>query len=198
MRQGILLVLAVFLMLGSATAVQAQKADDILGVWKTAETDKGYSHVKIYKDGGKYFGEIIWLLKPNYPADEPGGLAGKPKVDRNNPDKSKRDQPILGLKLLKGFNFDGGEWNGGTIYDPENGKTYKCIMKLDGETLNVRGYIGFSLLGRTTQWTRVEDKDSGEMMKDDMMKDDGMKDDGMKDDGMKDGMAEGDSGHGLP
>lgn len=169
MRQGILLTLVVFLALSGAAVAQAQKADDIVGVWKTAETDKGYSHVKIFEDAGEYHGEIIWLLKPNYPADEPDGLAGKPKVDRKNPDKNLRNRPILGLRLLDGFEFKGSEWSSGTVYDPENGKTYKCVMKLDGDTLNVRGYVGFSLLGRTTEWTRVEGEAAEKGMADEEM-----------------------------
>jgi uncharacterized protein (DUF2147 family) len=62
----------------------------------------------------------------------------------------------LGLIILRDFKHDDGEWTGGRIYDPQNGKDYKCFMKLkDNKTLNVRGYIGISLLGRTEVWTRV-------------------------------------------
>ena len=63
--------------------------------------------------------------------------------------------PIIGRGLLTS---DGELWREGTIYDPENGKTYKCKMWFDGETLRVRGYIGFALLGRSTSWTRVREK----------------------------------------
>ena len=97
----------------------------------------------------------MWLKEPLYPADDGGGMAGKPKVDRENPDPARRADPILGLRIVKGFAFADGEWQGGTIYDPNNGKTYKCRMWFDGETLKVRGFIGFSLLGRSTRWTRV-------------------------------------------
>ena len=84
---------------------------------------------------------------------------GKPKKDKENSDKELRSRPVLGLEILTGFVFDDDEWEDGDIYDPKNGKTYSCYMKFNDDTkdeLKVRGYIGFSLLGRTTYWTRVE------------------------------------------
>jgi uncharacterized protein (DUF2147 family) len=61
----------------------------------------------------------------------------------------------MGLDILSGFKFSGGNiWEDGKIYDPKNGKTYSCKMTLEGNELKVRGYVGFSLLGRTTVWTR--------------------------------------------
>ena len=75
----------------------------------------------------------------------------------NNPDQLKRSDKILGKNILWGFSFDGDEWNGGYIYDPDSGKTYKCKMWLEGtDRLNVKGYIGVSLLGRAETWTRVK------------------------------------------
>ena len=76
-----------------------------------------------------------------------------------NVDEKLRKRPILGLRLLNGFNYDedDNEWVDGTIYDPKNGKTYKCYMWFedgDTKTLHVKGYIGFSLLGREVKWTR--------------------------------------------
>ena len=82
-------------------------------------------------------------------------MAGKAKIDRENPDKSKRNTPIMGLVFMEGFSFDGKIWSGGTIYDPDNGKTYKCkITLVNDKKLKVRGYIGVSLIGRTEIWTR--------------------------------------------
>ena len=82
---------------------------------------------------------------------------GKPKVDKNNEEESLRSRPVIGVPLLKGFEWDDDIYEDGTIYDPENGKTYSCEITFDGnDKLNVRGYIGFSLLGRTTYWTRVK------------------------------------------
>ena len=133
------------------TQVFAQvKANDILGVWLNEDKD---AHVKIEKTDGKFYGKIIWMRDP---IDED---TGKPKKDKENSDKELRSRPVLGLEILTGFVFDDDEWEDGDIYDPKNGKTYSCYMKFNDDTkdeLKVRGYIGFSLLGRTTYWTRVE------------------------------------------
>ena len=125
----------------------APNPDDVIGVWLNSS---GEGQVEIYKEGNKYFGKIIWLKKPN-------NSKGTPKLDANNPDESMRAKPLWGSLILRNFKYDNGEWNGGRIYDPQNGKDYKCYMKLkDPKTLSVRGYIGFSLLGRTEVWTRVK------------------------------------------
>jgi uncharacterized protein (DUF2147 family) len=122
-------------------------ADDIIGVWKNG-TGKG--HVQIYKQNNKYYGKIIWLK-------DALDAAGKPKVDHKNTDPSKRNTPLVGLVMLKDFKYDDGEWNDGRIYNPSDGKEYKAFMKLqDPKTLMVRGFIGFSLLGKTDTWTRVK------------------------------------------
>ena len=132
--------------------VQAQevKGDDILGVWLNEDKD---AHVEIYKEGDIYFGKIIWL-------DEPNEENGEPKLDDENEDESLKSRPVMGLLLLRDFVFDEDEWGDGRVYDPENGKDYKCYMEFpdedDKDNLKVRGYIGFSLLGRTTYWTRVK------------------------------------------
>ena len=146
-------VLLVVLLAGFyATPVVAQiKGDDILGVWLNEDKD---AHVKIENRGGKYFGNIIWLKDP---IDEE---TGKPKLDDDNPDPELQKRPVLGLELLTGFEFDDDdEWEDGDIYDPKNGKSYSCYMEFTDDTKNelkVRGYVGISLLGRTTYWTRVE------------------------------------------
>ncbi len=147
-----------------APAFAATDANAIVGVWMTEEKD---AHAEIYtekQDDGtvKYFGKLIWLSEPLYEDDDPE--AGKPRRDRNNPEEDLQNKPIKGLVFLKGFTFDKGDgyWSGGTIYDPNNGKTYKSQMKLEakdgvpgGEVLNIRGYIGIPALGRTTVWTKV-------------------------------------------
>jgi len=135
------------------TPVYADGPDGVLGMWMTAG---GKARVEITKQGDVYGGSIVWLKEPLYPADDEQGMGGKPKVDRNNPDKSLRGQAIIGLKLVQGFKYAGDNvWNDGTIYDPESGKTYSCKMTLmmDG-SLRVRGYVGISLFGRTEIWTR--------------------------------------------
>ncbi len=123
----------------------AQEGDAIVGKWYNTEKD---AQVEIFKEGNKYAGKIVWLQEPTE--------NGKPKVDKNNSDQSKRSRPIMGMRLLNGFEYKGGTWENGTIYDPKNGKTYSCtIKKKDSNTLEVRGYVGISLIGRTVEWTKV-------------------------------------------
>lgn len=128
-------------------AYSQNKADDIIGVWLTS--GKEPAKIQVYKSGEKFYGKIIWLKNPIQ--------NGKQKVDANNPDKTKRNNPIIGLVMLTGFKFDGDEeWRGGIIYDPESGKAYSSYMYLnDKNTLKVRGYVGISLFGRTEMWTRA-------------------------------------------
>ena len=150
--KGLILALSVLL----TGIVQADKSD-ILGLWKSLPSEKGYSHIKIEKVGKKYFGTVVYLSKPKYEEKDGVDLVGKEKLDRNNPEKSKQKNPIIGLQLLKNFEYDGdNEWDDGTIYDPNNGKTYKCVIKNKvKDKLYVRGYIGLPIIGRTTTWTRV-------------------------------------------
>jgi uncharacterized protein (DUF2147 family) len=140
------LALPVLLLLLAATVQTGWQADDIIGEWYT---DGNKSVIRIYKNrAGRYFGKIEWIKDPN----EEDGSA---KVDKENPDASLRNQPLLGLVILRNFTFEDNRWAGGTIYDPENGKTYRCNMRLeDRNTLHVRGYVGVSALGRTTTWKR--------------------------------------------
>jgi uncharacterized protein (DUF2147 family) len=80
-------------------------------------------------------------------------------MDVNNPDESKRDRTVKGILLLKGLDYDPDDqqWEDGTIYDPESGKTYDCYVELESkDKLKVRGYIGVSMIGRTQYWTRIE------------------------------------------
>lgn len=126
---------------------QTVSADAVIGTWLTAS---GKAKVQIYKEGDKYNGKIVWLKTPTYED-------GKPKTDKNNPDKAKQSVPLLGLNMLKGFEFDEDEWEDGTIYDPENGKTYSCTIKYRDGKLDLRGYIGISLIGRTRTWYKVSD-----------------------------------------
>ena len=131
----------------SGFCVSAQKADAILGQWANPN---GQDHILIYKKGNKYFGKLDWIKFPN---DE----QGKPKTDKNNPDKALQSRPDLGLELLKDFTFDGEKvYEDGTIYDPKSGKTYSCKMTLDDNSLKIRGYVVFSLFGRSEVWTRVK------------------------------------------
>jgi uncharacterized protein (DUF2147 family) len=107
--------------------------------------------IEIYKVGDKYFGKIVWLKNPT----EPGTTT--PKLDKNNPDPALAKKPVQGLVILKNFVAKGeSELEGGTIYDPKNGKNYSCKITHNGNTLDVRGYIGVPMFGRTTVWTVAE------------------------------------------
>ncbi|MCJ7495536.1 MAG: DUF2147 domain-containing protein [Deltaproteobacteria bacterium] len=138
-----------------SSVVQAQNQDAIVEKWWNQEKE---AQIEIYPCDGKYCGKIIWLKEPNYPANDPKGMGGQPKVDRENPDPAKRGQPILGLNLVGGFAYAGENlWEGGFIYDPREGKTYKCKMTLETpDNLKVRGFIGIALIGKTNNWTRVK------------------------------------------
>jgi uncharacterized protein (DUF2147 family) len=144
------LTLALILLSFAPAFAQTFSADAILGTWLTGSQKAA---VTVYKEGGKYFGKISWLKNPN---DE----NGKAKVDKNNPDDKKKTVPLMGLNLLKDFVFGGTDkWEKGTIYDPENGKTYSCkITMITNDKLDVRGFVGISMLGRTQTWIRIPDK----------------------------------------
>jgi uncharacterized protein (DUF2147 family) len=136
-----------FVILLASLSCYAQNADAIIGKWLNKDKN---AHIQIFKRGSAYFGKIVWLKEP---LDE----AKKPKVDSQNPNENLRARPILNLEILQNFKFNNGIWEEGTIYDPKSGKTYSCKISLDGnDKLNVRGFIGISLIGRTDTWTKVK------------------------------------------
>jgi uncharacterized protein (DUF2147 family) len=125
---------------------KAQSENAIVGVWYN--TDKT-AQVEILKKGSTFIGKIVWLKDPN-----PGG---KPVVDKNNPSPNLKSRPLMGLNLLEGLTYSSGIWEDGTIYDPKSGKKYTCQLSLkSAEILEVKGYLGFSLIGRTVEWTKVK------------------------------------------
>lgn len=143
MKKFILFSVALF---ATAVNIFAQQADDVKGAWLNDEKD---AKIEIYKSGDKYFGKIIWV-KNLYEAD------GRTlKKDIRNPDEKLRNRSILNVNILTGLTYDDGEWTGGELYDPKSGKTYKCKMKLKSGHLEIRGYVGSSMFGKTTVWTRV-------------------------------------------
>ncbi|MBB2149135.1 DUF2147 domain-containing protein [Pedobacter gandavensis] len=125
----------------------SQTSDAILGQWVNSS---GEAHIDIFKKGDRFFGKIVWLKEPK---DD----KGNPKLDIKNPADNLKARPVLGLEMLKDFVYDKGKWVDGTIYDPKVGKNYSCNMSLKSNgDLNVRGYIGFSLIGRTDVWKRFK------------------------------------------
>lgn len=133
----------------STIAVAASPA----GLWKSIDdkTAKPRSLIRISEDNGLYSGVVEKGLR----ADDTGDAVCDKCTD------ARKGQKIVGMTIIKGIKAKDGaenEFTGGEILDPENGKVYKCKMKLsdDGSKLEVRGFIGFSLLGRSQTWTREE------------------------------------------
>lgn len=123
-----------------APSTQAISPDAITGVWLTQKED-GY--IEINKIGARYQGKII---------GSPSGDTSR--VDINNPQPQLRSRPLLGVVIIDDMMFAEDEWRNGTIYDPDNGKTYRCRLSIADGELIVRGYIGNPLFGRTQRWTR--------------------------------------------
>ena len=144
----ILMVIPFTFLVNQNGFAQKHRPDDIVGNWLNEERT---GKIEIYKEGSNYWGKIIWLKEP---LDK---VTGKPRTDNLNPDPKLKEAPLLGLVILKNFVFDGDkEWNGGTIYDSKNGKTYRCYIRFESPLiLKIRGYIGISLLGRTTHWFKT-------------------------------------------
>ena len=144
--------LAAATVLASPLAVLAQ-ATSPAGLWKTIDdgTKKEKSLVRIVEQGGVYSGKVEKLLDPDAPKDP---------VCKDCTD-ARKDQPILGMTIMRNLKADPGDktvFEGGDILDPNNGKVYRVKLRLvdDGKKLDVRGYIGTPMLGRTQTWTRAE------------------------------------------
>lgn len=134
-----------------APVAHAQEATPV-GRWVTVDdnTGKDRSIVAITEKNGVLTGHIEKLILE--PGEDPA-----PKCDKCPGDK--KDQPVIGLEILWGLSRDDDEWSGGKILDPDNGKSYKCWIKVidEGRRLKVRGFIGISLLGRTQYWKKAKD-----------------------------------------
>ena len=126
----------------------SQKNSDVTGEWYNAEKD---AIITIFEENSTLSGKITWMLNPN---DE----NGNPKKDPLNPNKDLRDRDRLGLVMMTNFAYQKDNvWDGGTLYDPKTGKTYSGMLTLkDKDILNLRGYVGIALLGRTSTWTRAK------------------------------------------
>ena len=133
-------------LLAIVTASAAQ-AGDPKGTWLT-ESKK--AHVEIFDCNGKLCGKVVWLKEP---LDD----KGQPKLDKENEDEKLRKRPIMGHHMISNMEPDGdNEWDGGTIYNAEDGKTYSSEMTLlaDNKTLNVAGCVLFFC--KSQVWTRVK------------------------------------------
>ena len=140
-----LFVLLVFI--SPFSKAQQSQGDKIVGTW-LSETKEG--KISVYRSGAKYYGKLIWS-KSMYAKD--GVTSNK---DSKNEDPKLRNRPLKDLIILNNLKYSDGSYSGGTVYDPKNGSTYKCNMKLHGDRLDIRGYIGISIIGRTSVWTRIK------------------------------------------
>lgn len=148
MKSKLITVLS-FLIIGFCSNTFAA-ADSPAGLWRTIDdnTGKPRSLVRINENNGEFSAVIE---KGLLASDTPDAVCDKCKDER-------KGQRIVGMTIVKGIKLVDGHYEGGEILDPENGKVYRCLMKLDstGKQLEVRGYIGISLIGRSQTWTRVE------------------------------------------
>lgn len=120
------------------------QADPVLGSWTSVDDATGTekSEINLYIENGKLYGKIEKLLLP----EDQGKICVECKG-------SEKNQPIEGLVIVQGLKKEGDSWTDGTILDPANGKRYSCTISLNADgTLNVRGYLGISILGRTQVW----------------------------------------------
>jgi uncharacterized protein (DUF2147 family) len=123
----------------------------VFGVWLTEE---GNSKLEIYPCGDKTCAKVVWLKYPTY-LNSKEGPVGMDRVDGHNPDPTMQSRPILGLQVMEGLTLEGEWWQHGSCYDPQSGKHYQCRMHLESPTeLKLRGFIGFSAIGRTYSLTR--------------------------------------------
>ena len=145
-------IILAFIFLLISVFAYAQKNSSVVGEWYSARDNM---IINLFELNQTISAKIIWMRLPN---DE----NGKPKTDLLNPDQSLRDIEIVGLTMMSNFTHIAGNiWDNGTLYISEKGKSFSGMMRLkDENTLNIRGYIGFSFFERySSNWTRVLDTD---------------------------------------
>ncbi|MBP9722038.1 MAG: DUF2147 domain-containing protein [Gammaproteobacteria bacterium] len=134
--------------------IYANPSNSPLGYWRTIDdvTNEPKSIILLEGNDNQITGKVVKILKLDNPSENPETkVCDKCKGKRHN-------KPIKGMVILWGVSKEGdNEWGGGEILDPKTGKTYSVTLELDnnGKSLNVRGYIGISLLGRTQTWERT-------------------------------------------
>lgn len=141
----ILMAILCIFIIGSAN-IYAVEADSVLGVWTVESKKDDATQITIYKCGNKYCGKISWLKKSE-------------SLDEKNPDKSLQSRKLLGMDIIFDFEFDDDQWEEGKIYDARSGTTYSCKMWYEDDTqniLNVKGFVGISLFGKTSIWYRFK------------------------------------------
>jgi uncharacterized protein (DUF2147 family) len=131
MMKKLILSMALALTMGVA------QAQNILGKWAT---EAGDAQVEIYQQGDKYNGKIVWLKQ------------GPETTDKHNPDAKLQSRKLMGVNILSNLVKKKDKWEGGSIYNPKNGKTYKCKIWVEKGHLMVRGYLG--PFYETQTWTK--------------------------------------------
>ena len=123
-----------------------------VGSWATIDDKDGKprSVIEIVDVSGTLQAKVVKIF--DRPGDNPGHLCRKCNGDL-------KDKPVIGMTIMTGLKRDGDEWDGGTILDPDSGNVYSAKLHLDdgGRKLEVRGYLGISLLGRSQTWVREAD-----------------------------------------
>lgn len=134
------IALLLYLALTQIPLFAMNNGDTILGEWISENKD---GKIVIFKQSERYYGKISWGKTPG-------------KKDTNNPDSRLRNRELVGSVILKEFVYKGGSWENGTIYDPNSGKTYDCILKVkdNNQKLDIRGFVGMAMFGRTSTWSR--------------------------------------------
>ena len=129
-------------------AASAQSLDSPIGLWRNIddETKQSKALIRIVEQGGALVGRIERIL-----TDKPDAVCEKCT-------DARKDKPVQGMTILTGLKRDGDEWTGGEILDPNNGKVYRAKARLadGGRKLDVRGFIGIALVGRTQTWVREQ------------------------------------------
>ncbi|HZE60571.1 MAG TPA: DUF2147 domain-containing protein [Burkholderiales bacterium] len=129
-------------------ASAAAQSSTPVGTWKTVnERGEPEGLVRIVEVAGELRGRVEKVYSPPAPETNPVCIACSGE---------RKDKPVIGMQILSGLRWDGEQYSGGEVLDPNNGRSYRCLLRVtdDGRKLEVRGYIGISLLGRTQVWLR--------------------------------------------
>ncbi len=134
------------LICGASPVVYAQSFP-IEGVWTT---EKGDSKIQFHKSGGFYSAKLIWFAPKN-------GEGMETRKDKHNPNEALRTRPLLGINIITGLRHaEKNDYEDGKAYDPSSGKTYSCKVTVNSnKQLTMRGFVGFSLIGKSVIWKRV-------------------------------------------
>lgn len=146
-RRGLILLALLPALAPWGAAAQAPDLQSPVGTWQTVDdhTGKPAGTVRIFEVQGRLYGDIVRILDP--------AKAGAVCVSCTD---DRKDKPVMGLQIIRGLAWNGSEWSGGTILDPQTGTAYRCSMHLTdgGRKLIVRGFVGISLFGRSQTWVR--------------------------------------------